>query len=323
LYQEDCQKLNQAFLCVINKIGDNESCLTSNSATRTSLSNELLNENKILKEKIAFLEEKYSKLDVNLTQYSESAAETRETVAPCVQIYPPIRVRLQKLNERRVALKWNHNPLNNLTEIHGYHIYINGKLCGKMSPNDMVASINGIQEEGEYRIFIRSFFRAIESSDSNEVVTRVKRKTASPNQYEKESSFYQNRDASKSQNSSSLESNSNHTSTLSSSTSCERKDSPQPLDNEIKQQSRFARKPKVKQTQQILDNSNENESTQPFDHVSTNTITNKIVNNSSIKSPNLSNMTDENIENTSSLFELAYLNNMRPLTEYVKLTFEG
>lgn len=45
-----------------------------------------------------------------------------------------------------------------------------------MSPNDMIASINGIQEEGEYKIYIRSFFNNIESANSNEVITRVKRK---------------------------------------------------------------------------------------------------------------------------------------------------
>lgn len=47
-----------------------------------------------------------------------------------------------------------------------------------MSPNDLVASINGIQEEGEYKIYIRAFFKTIESENSNEVVTRVKRKAA-------------------------------------------------------------------------------------------------------------------------------------------------
>ena len=95
------------------------------------------------------------------------------------QVHPPLRVRLQKLNEKRVALKWNHNPQNRLLEVHGYSVYINGKLCGQMSPNDLVASINGIQEEGEYRIVVRAFHGPHESPNSNEVITRVKRKVSS------------------------------------------------------------------------------------------------------------------------------------------------
>ena len=93
-------------------------------------------------------------------------------------------MRLQKLNEKSVALKWCHNPKNSLIDITGYNIYINNKVCGSMSPNDQIASVNGIQEEGEYRIFIRSSFKDIESENSNEVVTRVKRKqsTKSNNQ---------------------------------------------------------------------------------------------------------------------------------------------
>jgi hypothetical protein len=97
-------------------------------------------------------------------------------IQPKIEIYPPLRVRLQKLNEKRVALKWSQNPKNSLIELTGYNIYINGKICGKMGPTDSIASINGINQEGEYKIFIRSYFADIESENSNEVVTRVKRK---------------------------------------------------------------------------------------------------------------------------------------------------
>lgn len=164
---------------------------------------ELQDENRALKEKISFLESKCADLELRFnTMEANSKGNTSNTTLgtkliektmddtvdnttatasnlqqePKIEIHPPVRVRLQKLNEKRVALKWNHNPMNQLCEIHGYNIYINGKLCGKMSPNDLVASINGIQEEGEYRIVMRAFYGSHESANSNEVITRVKRK---------------------------------------------------------------------------------------------------------------------------------------------------
>jgi hypothetical protein len=66
-------------------------------------------------------------------------------------IYPPLRVRLQKVNEKSVALKWDHNQLNVNNTIGGYRIYINSILRGTVKPSDMKALINGIQEEGEYK----------------------------------------------------------------------------------------------------------------------------------------------------------------------------
>ncbi len=93
-------------------------------------------------------------------------------------IYPPLSVRLQKLNEKSVALKWNHNP-NNVFPLHGYNIYINDELCGKMKFSDTVAAINGIQEVGEYRIYVRSFYLEFESENSNQVITRLKKKEKS------------------------------------------------------------------------------------------------------------------------------------------------
>lgn len=98
---------------------------------------------------------------------------------PNTEIHPPIRVRLQKLNEKSVALKWNHNQKNFLIELDGYHIYINNELCGTMKATDLIACIDGIQVEGEYRIYIRSFIGDLESANSNEVVTRVKKKANS------------------------------------------------------------------------------------------------------------------------------------------------
>ena len=160
------------------------------SKTNQQLSSEsdLVKENIFLKEKLNKMEQKYNTLlaesnrhDLSddrskLTKILSNSTQTSPIETPKFNIYPPIKVRLQKLNEKRVALKWNHNPKNLLIELNGYNIYINGKLCGKMSPNDMIASINGIQEEGEYRIFIRSFCGDKESENSNQVVTRVKRK---------------------------------------------------------------------------------------------------------------------------------------------------
>ena len=123
------------------------------------------------------------------TEKSERKSElisdsTDQKLQPKILIYPPLRVRLQKLNEKRVALKWAINPKNALIELAGYNIYINGKLCGQMGPNDNIASINGINQEGEYKIFIRSYYANIESEDSNEVVTRVKRKQTANNKSE-------------------------------------------------------------------------------------------------------------------------------------------
>jgi hypothetical protein len=347
-YNDDCLKLKRAVLCLASSIGPKESQTNATTSTRVSLNNELFIENKVLKQKIAYLEEKFAQLEakaaINETEANtthHSNVTTSTVMAPRLEIHPPIRVRLQKLNEKRVALKWNHNPLNNLTEIHGYHIYINGKLCGKMSPNDMVASINGIQEEGEYRIFIRSFFRAVESVDSNEVVTRVKRKAASePND---ETSSCQGNNASKSNDTGSLTSNSNDSSTASSSTSCERKefldlmkerlsgiadDKPvqRPAENIA---NRIARNPILASKHQygflaeseykrVGDTSSDNsitetETSQPFGRVS-----NKLNANKANVNPVLKQTADEDIENDSSRSEVAYLSNMRPVSEVVK-----
>jgi len=186
-HETSSTQVKKALSAIANNVQTNQNQQNNKEA-------ELLTENKLLKEKISFLETKYSNLeskfntfieaknnadDSKITQRIEDTINettTRCSETPNVEIFPPIRVRLQKLNEKRVALKWTHNPKNYLNEINGYNIYINGKICGKMSPNDMIASINGIQEEGEYKIYIRSFFNNIESANSNEVITRVKRK---------------------------------------------------------------------------------------------------------------------------------------------------
>jgi hypothetical protein len=74
-------------------------------------------------------------------------------------LYPPLRVRLQKVNEKSVALKWDHNQLNVNNKIDGYRIYINSILRGTVKPTDIKALINGIQEEGEYKlVFYFEFF---------------------------------------------------------------------------------------------------------------------------------------------------------------------
>jgi hypothetical protein len=64
-------------------------------------------------------------------------------------LQPPLRVRLQKVNEKSVALKWDHNSANK--QVSGYRIYINDILRGAVKSTDLKALINGIQEEGEYK----------------------------------------------------------------------------------------------------------------------------------------------------------------------------
>ncbi len=132
----------------------------------------LIEENKSLKEKLELLEGKYRDLEARFkllsghqdiakkqnflmnqsqqlltinssTMYEDESLASTKQHTKQIKVFPPLRVRLQKLNEKRVALKWAHNPKNYLNEINGYNIYINNKLCGKMSPNDMIASING------------------------------------------------------------------------------------------------------------------------------------------------------------------------------------
>jgi hypothetical protein len=83
---------------------------------------------------------------------SEKSPITNEQkIIESLTIYPPLRVRLQKVNEKSVALKWDHNQLNVNNTIGGYRIYINSILRGTVKPTDMKALINGIQEEGEYK----------------------------------------------------------------------------------------------------------------------------------------------------------------------------
>lgn len=140
-------------------------------------------ENEGLLLKVKLLEEKCKRLEAQVPK-SETEDEVEfkykkadeENVEPKIQIHPPLKVRLQKLNEKSVALKWNHNPKNLFLEITGYKIYINDELCGTMKSSDTIAAINGIQEEGEYKIYLRAFLNQMESDKSNCVITRVKRK---------------------------------------------------------------------------------------------------------------------------------------------------
>lgn len=208
IHQDDCVKIKKTIETFALKTNESKDTKVDNNKISSVAHQELQDENRVLKEKIRFLEDKYADLELRFRAMGASpkgntsnttlgtkliektmddtvdntTATTTAAIEPKIEIHPPVRVRLQKLNEKRVALKWNHSPMNQLCEIHGYNIYINGKLCGKMSPNDLLASINGIQEEGEYRIFMRAFYGSHESANSNEVITRVKRKanTQSP-----------------------------------------------------------------------------------------------------------------------------------------------
>jgi hypothetical protein len=110
----------------------------------------------------------------NTTKSTKQPSEQQQQ--PKLELYPPLRVRLQKLNEKSVALKWNHNAKNLLVELTGYNVYINNDLLATMKASDKIASIDGIKEEGEYRIFIKSVCGQHESEASNTVITRVKKK---------------------------------------------------------------------------------------------------------------------------------------------------
>lgn len=115
----------------------------------------------------------------NTSTTSKSNRQTEATTPsrqPKPDIYPALKVRLQKLNERSVALKWNHNPKNALLDLTGYNIYINDEMLATMKPSDKIASIDGMKEEGEYRIYIKSVCGQVESESSNVVITRVKKK---------------------------------------------------------------------------------------------------------------------------------------------------
>ncbi len=112
---------------------------------------------------------------------NESLPVVSHKTEPKLDIHPPLRARLQKLNEKSVALKWSHNPKNLLISLTGYNIYINEELCAELNPNDQIASINGLQDEGEYRICVRACCGKLESENSNVVVTRVKRKLKKSN----------------------------------------------------------------------------------------------------------------------------------------------
>ncbi|RNA31872.1 centrosomal of 97 kDa [Brachionus plicatilis] len=131
---------------------------------------------KLLEEKCKSLEEQVPKSETEDEVEFKYKKVEEESVEPKIQIHPPLKVRLQKLNEKSVALKWNHNPKNLFVEITGYKIYINDELCGTMKSSDTIAAINGIQEEGEYKIFLKTFLNKMESDKSNCVITRVKKK---------------------------------------------------------------------------------------------------------------------------------------------------
>ena len=167
---------------------------------QTSYELNLIQENLQLRGKIDSLEDKCKQLESRLaSSQSNSNSKTNKSKVtksfledsidhqqqqrvsePKPELHAPIRVRLQKLSEKTVALKWNHNPKNIFVQLAGYRIYINGELCGTMKPTDVSASIDGIQVEGEYKICVRSFVGPHESLDSNQVITRVKKTPPAP-----------------------------------------------------------------------------------------------------------------------------------------------
>jgi len=189
---------------------------TSNASATKELkidqlqSNMIAQENLVLREQIKMLEQKCrnfeekivelklkeksvnSDLTRNSTLATQTSFETKlQTTSSAAEndkenheqatqrdptIHPPLRVRLQKLSEKSVALKWDHNPNNANTDIAGYRIYINNLIRGTLRASDMIALINGIQEEGEYKILMKSFNEKAESGDSNYVITRVKKR---------------------------------------------------------------------------------------------------------------------------------------------------
>ncbi len=93
----------------------------------------------------------YTDDHTTLSNYDNSIVEKPFEQINQIIIHPPLRVRLQKVNEKSVALKWDHNPLNSEVNISGYKIYINNIMRGTVKSTDLKALINGIQEEGEYK----------------------------------------------------------------------------------------------------------------------------------------------------------------------------
>ena len=93
----------------------------------------------------------YTDDHTTLSNYDNSIVEKPFEQRNQIIIHPPLRVRLQKVNEKSVALKWDHNPLNSEVNISGYKIYINNIMRGTVKSTDLKALINGIQEEGEYK----------------------------------------------------------------------------------------------------------------------------------------------------------------------------
>lgn len=159
----------------------------------------LKNENIKLKEKLKLLEQRCGILEEKLLDFTSKDTQNQMTQTQNEHennnilvennnhsnkqlhidaLQPPLKVRLQKLNEKCVTLKWDHNPDNENLKLDGYRVYINGLLRGNLKSNDVKALINGIKEAGEYRITVRAFNDKEESNDSNVVITRVKKKSS-------------------------------------------------------------------------------------------------------------------------------------------------
>lgn len=172
--------------------------VSEHTGDQFELINHLDKENSYLKAKCKQLEERCRNMEKKLTSQENTRVSNSNTYSsagetatrseitrssgldklkqPRPSVYPPLKVRLQKLNEKSVALKWNHNPKNSLIDLSGYNVYINNDLLATMAPNDKIASIDGMKEEGEYQIYITAVCDRVESEKSNTVITRVKKK---------------------------------------------------------------------------------------------------------------------------------------------------
>ena len=90
-------------------------------------------------------------------------------------LHPPLRVHISKRDAKSFFLHWIPNPLNQQRAILGYRIYIDDVLKDSIDPGKCETIIDCIDDEGEYRIKLRTYDANDESEDSNVIIARFRR----------------------------------------------------------------------------------------------------------------------------------------------------
>ena len=177
---------NEQLKSELNELKQKYEKLEQNYLTITSTKSQTITNNEnSLRNLQKILDTEMNDNDNDSTMAASSNSNNNQPKPSMVLLYPPLNVRLQKLNEKCVAVKWTHNPKNVFLKLDGYNVYINDELCGRMKSTDQVASIDGIREVGEYRIYLKSYFLDMESEKSNQVITRLKKKSKNMNELKK------------------------------------------------------------------------------------------------------------------------------------------